>query len=261
MAQGAGENRFRLPNGINRNVHKSYSTGWTSDSSPWVVASRIAAQLNMQLLYSCDGYLTLRHLPQHPNLTATGAAITSAPQTDFDATSVFNTVRVTGTLAPPKKKKTTKKAKADQQQPTTKITAVATAAPNHPLSPQRLGRNGVPRYLPDLIDGSTYKSMAQARALAVTTLAQSLPLTTGVSFDMVPVFHLDSGDLIQAQTDAGRVVVRLETASIPIGSSGDMSVGVQRRVSRGPKHYRVHTARKVIKPKHHAKAHHHTKGN
>jgi hypothetical protein len=243
MSSAAGENRFRLPSGINRNLQKAYSTGWHEDASPWAVCSRIAKQLHRQLYYSCDGYLSLRTIPKQSLLTATGAVITSNPQVDYDATQVNNMVRVSGTMAPPKSKTKKKSASAGKESPTTKLQAVAVAAPSHPLSPQRLGRNGVPRYMPVVIEGATYKSLAEARQLASDTLDLDLIMTTGVSFDMIPVFHLDVGDVITAQTDMGRVVVRLQEASIPLSVSGDMSVGTQRGVSRGRK-TRV-TARKV----------------
>jgi hypothetical protein len=239
MSTAAGENKFRLPSGFNRNLHKSYSTGWHEDASPWVVCQRIAAQLNRQLLYSCDGYLTLRPWPSGTTITATGSVVTSPPQVDFDSSAVANMVRVTGTLAPPKQKARRADAKPQLERPATKLSAVAVAAPGHPLSPARLGRNGVPRYLPIIIEGAVYKSLAQARQLAAETLSHDLLMTTGVSFDMVPVFHLDVGDLILAQTDAGRVLVRLQEASIPLGVSGDMSVGTQRNVSRSRKRSRV----------------------
>jgi hypothetical protein len=223
---------------VKRNLHKPYATGWTADASPWVVASRIADQINMQMLYSSDGYLTLRKMPQHPTISVGGTAITSAPQVDFDATAVSNIVRVAGKLAPPRQpnRQAHPNAKPRLETPPTTLTAVAVAAPSHPLSPKRLGRNGVPRYLPTIIADATYKSLAQARALAVRTLDADLLLTTGVAFDMVPVFHLDVGDMIEAQTPAGRVLVRLYEGSIPLSISGDMSVGQQRRVSRGRGH-------------------------
>lgn len=249
MANAAGENKFRLPSGINRNIQKpgGFSTGWHEDASPWLVCQRIANQLNRQLYYSSDGYLTLRTLPAHPVVTVTGAQITSAPTVDWDASEVANMVRVSGTLAPPKRKKRKADAKPQLERPATKLSAVAVAGPNHPLSPGRLGRNGVARYLPEIIEGSTYKSLAQARALASDTLADDLKLTTGVAWDMIPLFHLDTGDLIVAQTDYGRLVVRFYEASIPLTISGDMSIGYQRRVSRAP-HARLHASQRTPPP-------------
>jgi hypothetical protein len=248
MAQGAGETKFRLPSGLKRNLHKAYATGWHDDASPWLVCSRIANQLNRQLLYSCDGYLTLRPLPTLSSVTATGLVITSPPTVDWDSSEVRNIVRVTGTLAPKKKKTTRADAKPQLERPPTKLSAVAVAAASHPLSPNKLGRNGVPRYLPVLIEGAVYKSLSQARQLASTTLTRSLPLTTGVAFDMIPVFHLDVGDVITAQTSSGRVVVRLEEGSIPLTVSGDMSVGYQRRVSRSKAHSRIRVHRQDFAP-------------
>jgi hypothetical protein len=273
MRNGAGETRFRLPNGVKRNLHKSYSAGWQEDAAPWVVCQRIARQLNMQLLYSCDGYLTLRPYPSHVSLGDTSgktlltqAVVTTPPQVDFDSSQVANMVRVTGTISPPARKNKNKQAGPSSVQPTTSVDAVAVAAPNHPLSPNRLGRNGVARYLPVIIEGATYKSVAQARALAVQTLADDLKLTTGLSFDMVPVFHLDVGDMLRVTTDAGTVQLRLEEGSIPLAVSGDMSVGYQRRVSGAPGRFRVHARHYMTKAQRKAfhkakaaarKAHHH----
>jgi hypothetical protein len=263
MAQGAGENRFRFPSSrtgwANRNLHKPYATGWHDDATPWVVAQRIAGQLNAQLFYSCDGYLTLRPFPSHTTVTVTGTQITSPVQVDFDSTQVVNMVRVSGTLAPPKRKNTKKDAKPQQERPPTKLNAVAQAAANHPLSPARLGRNGVARYLPTIIEDQTYKSLAQARDLATRTLQDGLKLTTGVSFDMVPLFHLDVGDLIVAQSDAGRVQLRLQEASIPLFIGGDMSIGSQRRVSRAGTRTRATATRKKAprKPRRKQRAGHH----
>jgi hypothetical protein len=235
MANGAGENKFRLPSSKTgwaaRNIHKTYATGWHDDATPWVVAQRIAGQLNAQLFYSCDGYLTLRPWPTQTSVTATGAALTSAPEVDFDSSSVRNIVRVSGTLAPPRRKNTKADAKPQLERPATKLTAVAQAGKAHPLSPARLGRNGVARYLPQIIEDQTYKSLAQARNLATTTLYDQLKLTTGVSFEMIPLFHLDVGDVIVAQAPSGAVSVRLQEGSIPLSVSGEMAVGTQRRVS------------------------------
>jgi hypothetical protein len=248
MASATGEDKFRLPSGVNRNLHKSLSCGWHDDASPWVVCQRIANQLNMQLYYSCDGYLTLRRWPTAYAITAPGTVLTSQPAVDFDATQVANMVRVSGTLAPPKKKATKKDGKPSIERPATKVNAVAQAGAAHPLSPQRLGRNGVPRYLPIIIEGAVYKSLAQARELATETLSHDLMLTTGVTFDMIPVFHLDTGDLIVAQGPTGRVVVRLDTGSIPLSISGDMSVGYQRNVSESHARAKVHAAQRRPPP-------------
>lgn len=234
MGRGAGENKMRLPAGTPWRLPKAFATGWPDESAPWWIAQAIARTINRQLLYSSDGYLTLRPWPSVAELSITEAQITSAPNVDYDLTSIKNMVRVAGTIAPPPPPKKKKKKKSDKDKiiPTTQVTAVAVAASTHPMSPQRLGRNGVPRYIPEIDEGTEYKSLAAARSYAVTRLDQLLPMTTGVTFDMVPVFHLDYGDVISAQTDAGRVVIRFTEGSIPLACSGDMSVGQQKAVSR-----------------------------
>ena len=73
-----------------------------------------------------------------------------------------------------------------------KLSAVAVTAHSHPLSPSRLGRNGVSRYLPTIIEGAVYKSLAQAPdRWPTTTLSRDLLLTTGgLLRRQSPVFHL-----------------------------------------------------------------------
>lgn len=213
-----GERRFRFPQQHKARLTQAYTVGWTTEASPWKVCQKIAAQINMQLLYSCDGAAMLRRRPTHPVLEiATGGMLTGPLRTDYDITRVRNHVRVTG--------EKNKKAKI-------KIAAVAEAPATHPSSPKRLGRHGVPRYLPMIIEDSGIKKESVARQRAKNLLDENLPMGVSTSFSSVPFFHLDYSDLIRVVTDDGAASVPFVNGSIPLGLGGDAEVGSQRQVSR-----------------------------
>lgn len=217
MSERTGEARFRFPTGgpVNRRrLGRSYSVGWSAEASPWVVCSKIARSIGMQLVYACDGALLLREQPKSVAFDfADGGALTGAPQTDYDLTSLRNYVRVTG-----EKKKTNP---AEAQPPAA-----------HALSPKNLGRNGVRRYLPLIVDDSGIKKQRVAQQRANDELAATLPLSITASFPAVPVFHLDYGDQVKVTSQYGDAVVPFYEASIPLGVGGDASIGTQRRVSQ-----------------------------
>src|SRR5205085_12532418 len=102
---------------------------------------------------------------------------------------------------------------------------------SHPHSPERLGRNGVPRFLPELIDSPGMRKQSKAKKLADDTLKNRLPMGVSASFSAVPLFHLDYGDQIKARSDWGDMVVKFTSGSIPLGLAGDAEYGAQLRVS------------------------------
>lgn len=214
MSERTGEARFRFPANNRKRLARSYSVGWKTEASPWAVCQKIARSIGMQLVYACDGALLLR---DHPKAVAfdfaDGGALTGAPQTDYDLTNLRNYVRVTG-----EKKKTNP---ADAEPPA-----------KHALSPKSLGRNGVKRYLPLLVDDSGIKKQRVAQRRANDELAALLPISITASFPAVPVFHLDYGDHVRVTSQYGDAVVPFVEASIPLGVGGDASFGTQRRVSQ-----------------------------
>lgn len=224
----AGERHFRLPDASKRRLPKAYTVGWTDEASPWVVCEKIAAYLNLQLGYSCDGYLTLRPLPANFAATFNQTTITSQIQTTFDATQIVNTARVEGTKKPKQQPKGSKTTTVKEE----KIAVTVTARDSHPLSPVKLGRNGAGRYLPVIIQGGEYAKQSDARASGQRLVRNGLAAATATaSITCVPLFHLDNDDLLRAQTDSTAVKLRLNEGSIPLGVGGDMTIGTQRNVS------------------------------
>lgn len=241
MEDRCGETRFRLPAGTRQRLARDFSVGWADESSPWVVCSRIARAAGMRLYYSCDGYLTMKAASTVSTFNFDESTLTSAPSGSHNFAEVINYARATA---------------GD------KIVKTAIAPVGHPLAPDKLGRNGVSRYLPSIAEigdpgdrpsapGSkrrkaskaqlakyfielerwedevnTAKSKAQAEADAL--LAAGLPMTADIAFNAVPVFHLDVDDPIRVSTDEGSATLRFREATIPL-VSGDMSVGSRRR--------------------------------
>lgn len=206
-----GEFRFRFPARHPRRCAIAYSVGMTDEASPWTVARRLASrELGMQLIYSCDGYATLRRTPTAS--VATFSGVTEQANSSVDFSTVSNRVTVRGATA--------------------KIVQTRQAAATHALSPTRLARRGVPRYLPLLISESAYKKNTQAATRANAELAAALGVGEESGVSVIPMFHLDADDLVRVWADGSTVLVRLSNASIPLGVGGDMTIGQRRWVSR-----------------------------
>lgn len=227
-----GETAFRLPQS-SRRLSKSYTVGWSDSAAPIVVASRIARdQLRMELIYSADGYCTVRPMPLLASVRLDEEHLTSHLQVTYDATANYNVVRVEGTLKPSSGRgpRTTR---ATETRPE-KVAVTAALRPSQALSPERLGRNGAPRYLPLLVQGSEYKRESDAARVANDLLRNAADLTTaGLTTTTIPLMHLDVDDVVGISTDTTTVRVRFSEGSIPLGVAGDMSIGTQRRVSAG----------------------------
>jgi hypothetical protein len=211
MTDCTGEFRFRFPSSSKARLRRNYSVGWADDASPWVTCQRIAASLDWQLVYEPDGALTLRPLPSKPVVRFNAnTSITDLPDTSVDFTTAANHVRVSGS----------------------KKGVIATKTLYaHPLSPGRLARRGVPRFLPLLIEES-YTKDSQAAARAQAEAKRLGRLSERVSANVVPVFHLTSDDPVALVTDDGSIVMRVTEASIPVGVGGEMTIGTQKVVSR-----------------------------
>lgn len=220
MRERAGESEFSLPD-LRAKLPESVSLGRYSD--PWAAARRIASSMDRQLFYTGDGRLELRRWPERPVWTfrgGTGGDVVSGVSVSHNAERVRNTVVVTG--GKPKGRKD-------------RVRAQAVAPPGHALSPQRLGRtNGqgefVPRHLVERVEDDAIRSRSEANTKARRMLADLLREEVSVMFDVLPIPHLDAGDLVRAEADGIAVDFRLRQFSIPLGA-GDagMSVGYLRK--------------------------------
>lgn len=254
-----GEFRYRFP-AYTRRLSKAYAVGWSADASPVTVASQIArVELGMQLLWSCDGYATLRPLPSAP--VADVGYVTDQANSQADFSTLGNYAVVTGGA-------TSKKVGANTV--TTRPISTAVAASSSSVSPTRLQRQGVPRYLPIVVDEDGYKTTTQTAARAAAEVSNASRQADDLSTSVVPMFHLDADDVLTIHYGESSRTVRFHTGSIPLGVGGDMTVGFRAWVS-APAAPRVssHVARSVKKnpvkkaaaaPKGHHHTKHHAKG-
>lgn len=227
MADRCGERHFRLPRGIRTRLPWAVNVGWRDESSPWVACQRIARMLGMQLLYSCDGYLTLRNRPHQAVITFDEDRLTSLPTGANDFTGIVNYARVyvgSGYRA-------------------------ARVTRRNRLSPESLARNGVPHFLPAVEELSApprpgreaklrevraYNTKLRSLTKAAQAKANALiePTQTDLSWSCVPVFHLDADDPVRLVTPEGAIRVAFSSGSIPLGVGGDMTGGRQMTVTR-----------------------------
>jgi hypothetical protein len=149
--------------------------------------------------------------------------VLSDASVSFDVSNVRNTIFVVG--GKPKGAK----------QP---VTANVVAARSHPLSPWRLGRNGTPRFIVERIDNDHVRTQSKALAMARRRLRQTLIEGVTVSFDALPIPHLEPLDTVRLRTDLTSVTFVLRQASIPLTHDGVMSIGAVKRVTVNRRHIR-----------------------
>jgi hypothetical protein len=183
---------------------------------PWKVAQRIAKSMNMQLFYDGAGTARLRHIPARPvwSFTAEKSVVT-APKVSFDMSQVRNIAHVQGGKPKGKKKP---------------VRATVIAARTDPLSPYRLGRNGIPRYLLAEETNDHLRSSAECKRRGQQLLADSLRLATDTQYDVIPVPHLDPLDMISVVTDDTAVHHQLRKFQYPLDVQTAMSVGYWKNV-------------------------------
>jgi hypothetical protein len=224
MEQRGGETKFNTPSALNaagKHITLPKTISLVRLSNIWTNAKRLARSINRQLFYNGAGVLVLREWPSAVAFTFTqgdGGAIISEPSIKYELGEIVNVVEVNG--QPPAGKKGA-------------IHAVAIAPRSHPLNPVRLGRTNAPRYLVEVVDDSDIRSDAGALRVAKRTLEDRLLEAVEVSFDSLPIPHLDPGDKVRLRTDSFSVTFRLRKFSIPLAPSGApaMSVGYLKRLT------------------------------
>lgn len=214
---------------IKRGKHKGQPIKGNNANTPWGLAHSIAQSMSRHLYYDGYGTCRLRQLPGSPLFTFDGSLIQSAPQIKFDLTEMRNAVRVTGKTLHEGKEK-------GAQIPTHVVSGEAWAPSNHPLSPRRLGRTlndgtVVPRYIPEFVTNDAIRSDREATRLAEHVLADRLAQQVDVSFDALPVPHLEELDLIRIAYEDMRMTARLREFTLPLTNTGVMSVGYVKQVS------------------------------
>lgn len=237
MRTFAGERFFNLPTGgATLPVIQNLSTAdhlvpadrsVTPNTQPWAFVTALAKGMGVQLFYDGEGRLVLRQWPgasAYTFATGTGGAIRTAPKVTFTTGEVRNAFRVTG-------KFTLTLGMTSYTGPSTP-SYLAVAKDSHPLSPRRLGRNGVPRYLAEFITDDSVGSVAEAKQVAETRLEAALMSVVNITCDTLVVPHLDAGDVITVKTDDYSLSQRLNSFSIPLTAGSPMTLGYNRRLTK-----------------------------
>jgi hypothetical protein len=210
---GEASNKIQIPD-----LGAKLPADWrlSQGSIPWDAAKSLARSLGYQLFYDGRGVCRMRVPGSKAVHTFDNYWVSSPPQIDWSTEGIINTVVVKG--GKPKKAKKN-------------VSYTAVASPNHPLSPNRLGRNGVPRYLYTTIENSGLLSTAECKALAVQTLNRGLLVGFNAKWDALPMPLLEESDMVHINAHGLNATVALEEFAIPL-TIGTASYGYTRSVGQ-----------------------------
>src|SRR5690606_33134196 len=237
MSSRAGETRFSIPDFRNSNGKRPTlpaARAFDRYADAWTTTVKLAKSISKQLFYNGDGVLVMRNLPDAVSWVfrpGDGGSIVGNLSVSYNLDDLVNTVAVKG--QPPKGSKGV-------------VSASVFAPADHPLSPKRLGRTGAPRHLVEYIEDQSIRSHKDAKALAEKTLANKLRETVDVSFDSLPIPHLDIGDMVRIETPDFALKFRMKKFTIPLAPNGDpvMSVGYLKRLTPNKKAIRLKGSKK-----------------
>lgn len=216
ILEATGENKFDFP-ALDSRLPQNFSLA--RESVPWKAAQFIAQSINMQLFYDARGVARLRTAPNVVTFnfsSGTGGTVLTEPQVAYSLEQAANIVWVKGGVP------------AGAKLP---ITYARTAPETHPLSPVRIGRNGVPRYLLKVIENSAITSLFEAAALATTELGQTLLEHIDVGFEALPLPQLEPLDMCRVSTSEFANDFRVKRFSLPLGTGANMTIGYNEDVS------------------------------
>lgn len=187
-----------------------------ADSNPWKVYKSLAGSMHRHLFYDGRGVCRMRSRPNAVVFTFGERMMIREPDVSYDMAGVVNSVVVNG-----KKPKGSKK----------KVKGRATLGRDHPLSPHKLGRNGVPRYLTRVVSDNSCKTAKACRKRAREILNGLAREALEVKVDTLPMPLLEEDDPIRFSTGSFTGQAKLTEMTIPLTASGTASVGYLRRVA------------------------------
>lgn len=184
----------------------------------WVEAKKLASSMDRQLFYPGNGRAYLRPHSLRPVFRFRNE-ILGEPKIRRNLEGLFNTIIVVG---------------ADPKGPKKRIHVRVSLPAAHPLSPESLGRNGKPQYLIYRDENDHIKTEAEARSRARRLLIEKSTALFEMTFDSLPVPHLQELDCVMVDTDDfGLVPVRLRQFGIPLSADPQpMTVGTIRRTTK-----------------------------
>lgn len=218
LSQLGGEKKLNL---VNSDAKLPKKMTVNEEKTAWGSAQQVARSMNTKLFYDGRGVAVQRRNSNTVMYTfRQRGALLSQPNAGFDAENVINCVEIIGGKS--------KKAKK-------KIRYRVVAPRSHPLSPHKMGRWDKPRYLPEVIEDDSIRSMAEARTVAKARLKSHLMQQVEVAFESLPIPYLEEGDVCRVVSDTYTGNFRLQKFSIPLTADGSMSVGYLKKVTPGKK--------------------------
>ena len=207
----SGERHYLMPTSWPAPLAKDLTIKPTWQS--WAHAVTVAESMGAQLFYDGRGWARLRMAPLRSQHSFSHRIIEGEPQIAHSTSELKNAITVTGGV-PPKGKR--------------KATAFRSIPPWHRFSPERLGRNGGDRYLPaESVEDDTLKSQSAVDAVADRRVKEMMMIEGDVTFNCLPVYHLDPLDPVSVWQPGWSMRVQLSKATIPL-AGGLMSVGYLR---------------------------------
>jgi hypothetical protein len=216
VLESVGETKFSFADSTSK---LSTTLAISAEDKPWSVARVVANTMNMQLFYDGRGVCVLRPYPTGTLWTfkdGAGGSVLTKPEIGYDLDTFVNAVIVNGAIP---------------SGLTSPITYKAVADASHPLSPVALGRNGVPRYVSNVIDDDTVTSLSEATALAKAELSRGLQEAVTIAFDALPVPHLEPHDPYILQTAEFAIEGWIRQMTIPLNVAQTSSVGYLKNVT------------------------------
>lgn len=241
IALRCGERFMHIPQQKARTGKNSIMVKLDRDSVPWSSMAAAAKSMRMSLYYDGAGMLRLRRQPTRTSWWFKEDHLLSEPKISLGDEDVINTVHVKG--SPPEGKK--------------KLIESRGSLPKwHGHSPWSLGRNGVPRYLVEVIEDDEIRTQADADYARDVRLRELFVESYEVSFDCLVIPHLDRMDVCHLGWSDFPMAFRVRSFTIPLKADESMSIGYVKDTRRrgGPKWRARPKAKKAVTKKAPAKS-------
>lgn len=232
LAASMGESKFSLTSmgGAKISKMEAADAAKNKDSGLWGYLTKLAAGNGFQLYYDTEGDLTARPVSGRKGFhfsDGDDGTILDEPTVSYDLSELRNVVVVKG-------KDTHGK---------TVTRAKASLPKNHPLSAQSLAWNGEDRILREIVRFDHEIKLSRAKEVAVSTLRKHSRAPVEVSFESLPIPHLELGDRCELTSGSNPQAVKftVNRFTLPLGADSAMTVGYTRpyrrkfkaRISRG----------------------------
>lgn len=175
-----------------------------------------ATAMRGQVFFNGAGALRLRRRPTRSSFTWGGRLVLTPPSLPEDDRDTINAVHVLGKVPASKKA----------------VRPEAKAFVSGRLSPLSLGRNGVPRYLWEIVEDETIRTEKDAQKVADRRKRELEAATGQVTFTALPVPGVELGDLQTVIVGENPTQFRLTAFTLPLTSAEPMTVGYTKPLRR-----------------------------